>query len=197
MLPIPFTLSRQQRSARSINQDVIPFLNNLIFQYTNPLSFENEPHSIHTIPSLREHFDAYFYYFRYKTFDITPSQQPFQVIFNPVQGVNSGTYPRTFRPQNLTLSIQDVFTTYINKLIEHNENSDRPQYRPSLLESLKGKAIYFDVPDIDTKIIRHNNPHYWLQQDLLQVTNFQYRFFQIFILDDDTIPQIKSSLTFS
>ena len=105
-------------------------------------------------------------------------KQPFQVILNPVQGVNSGTFQRTIHPQNLTLSIQDVFTTYIDKLIEHNENLDRPQYRPSLLESLKEKAIYFDVRDIDTKIIRHNNPHYWLQQDLLQVTNFQYSFFQ-------------------
>ena len=55
----------------------------------------------------------------------------------------------------------------------------------------KEKAIYFDVPDIDTKIIRHNIPHYWLQQDLSQVTNFQYRFVQNIILDDDTIPQIK------
>ena len=34
-------------------------------------------------------------------------------------------------------------------------------------------------------------PQYWLQQDLLQVTNFQYRFFQNIILDDDIIPQIK------
>ena len=162
MLPIPFTLSPQQRSARSITQDVIPFLNNLIFQYTNPLSIDTEGHSIHTIPLLREHLDGYLYYIRYKTFDTTPSQQPFQVIFNPVEGVNSGTFYRTIHPRNLTLSIQDVFTTYIDKLIEHNESLDTQQYRPSLLESLKEKAIYFDVPDIDTKIIRHNNPHYWL-----------------------------------
>ena len=139
MLPNPFTLSPQQRSARSITQDVILFLNNLIFQYTNPLSFETEPQSIHTIPLLREHLDAYLYYFRYKTFDITPSQQPFQVIFNPVQGVNSGTFYGTIHPQNLTLSIQDVFTTFIDKLIEHIENLDTPQYRPSLLECLKKK----------------------------------------------------------
>ena len=44
---------------------------------------------------------------------------------------------------------------------------------------------------LDTKVIRHNNPHYWLQQDLLQVTNFQHRFFRNISLDDDTIPQIK------
>ena len=94
-------------------------------------------------------------------------------------------------PRNLTLSIQDIFTSYLNKLIEHNENLDTSLHRPSLLESLQEKADYFDVPDLDTKVIRHNNPHYWLQQDFLQVTNFQYRFFQNISLDDDTIPQIK------
>ena len=191
MLPNPFILSSQQRSIRSTTHNVIPFLNNLIFQYTNPLSFETEVHSIHTIPLLREHLDAYLYYFRYKTSDITPSQQPFQVIFNPVQGINNRTFDRTIHPRNLTLSIQDVFTSSIDKLIEHNENSETPLYRPSHLESLKEKADYFDVPDLDKKVIRHNNPHYWLQQDHLQVTNFQYRFFQNILLDDDTTPQIK------
>ena len=191
MLPNPFILSLQQRSIRSTTHDVTPFLHNLIYQYTNPLSFETEAHSVHTIPLLREHLDAYLYYFRYKTLEITPSQQHFQIIFNPVQGINNGTFYRTIHPRNLTLSIQDIFLSYINKLIEHNENLDTPLYRPSLLDSLKEKADYFDVPDLDTKVIRHNNPHYWLQQDLLQVTNFQYRFFRNISLDDDTIPQIK------
>ena len=98
---------------------------------------------------------------------------------------------RTIHPRNLTLSIQDIFTSYINKLIEHNENLDAPLYGPFLLDSLNEKADCFDVPDLDTKVIRHNNPHYWLQQDLLQVTNYQYRFVQNISLDDDTIPQIK------
>ena len=191
MLPNPFILSLQQRSIRSTTHDVTPFLHNLIYQYTNPLSFETEAHSIHTIPLLREHLDAYIYYFRYKTLEITPSQEHFQVIFNPIQGINSGTFYRTIHPRNLTLSIQDIFTSYINKLIEHNENLDTPLYRPSLLDSRKEKADYLYVTDLDTKVIRHNNPHYWLQQDLLQVTNFQYRFFQNISLDDDTIPQIK------
>ena len=80
MLLSPFLLSPQHRSARSVTQDVIPFLNNLIFQYTNALPFEIETHSIHTIPLLREHLDSYLYYFRYKTLEITPSQQPFQIF---------------------------------------------------------------------------------------------------------------------
>ena len=191
MLPNLFILSLQQMSIRSTTHDVPPFLHNLIYQYTNPFSFETEAHSIHTIPLLRERLDAYLYYFGYRTLEITPSQQPVQVIFNPIQVINSGTFHRTIHPRNLTLSIQDIFTSYINKLIEHNENLDTPLYRPSLLDSLKEKADYFDVPDLDTKVIRHNNPLYWLQQDLLQVTNFQYRFFRNISLDDNTIPQIK------
>ena len=191
MLPSPFTFSSQQRSFRSTTHDITPFLHNLIYQYTNPLPFETEAHSIHTIPLLREHLDAYLYYFRYKTLEITQSQQPFQVIFNPIPGINNGTFYRTIHPRNLTLPIQNIFTSYINQLIEHNENLDTPIYRPSLLEELKEKVDLFEVPDLDTKIIRHNNPHYWLQQDILQATTFQYKFFKNITLDDDTIPQIK------
>ena len=53
MLPTPFQCSTAPtRNVRSITQDISPFLQNLIFQYTNPLPFETEPHSIHTIPLL-------------------------------------------------------------------------------------------------------------------------------------------------
>ena len=64
MLPSPFLLSSEQRKKRSFTEDVIPILHNLIFQYTNQLSFETEPHSIHTIPLIREHYDSNLYYFR-------------------------------------------------------------------------------------------------------------------------------------
>ena len=87
--------------------------------------------------------------------------------------------------------MQDVFMTYMDKLIEHNENLDTPLYLPSHLESLKQKHEYFVVLDRETKIQRHNIPHYWLQQDIAQIKLCQYRFFQKIILDDDTVPQIK------
>ena len=48
MLPPPISVSTEQRQKRSLTQDVIPFLNNIIFQRTNPLSFETEHHNIHT-----------------------------------------------------------------------------------------------------------------------------------------------------
>ena len=122
MLPTPFTFTTEKRQNRALIQDVTPFLNNIIFQYTNPLPFETEPHILHTIPLVREHCDSYLYYIRYKTLEITPSQTPFQVIFNPVKRINSGTFYRTIHPKKITLSIQDVFHTYMQKLIDFNEN---------------------------------------------------------------------------
>ena len=49
MLSAPFSLSTDERRKRSLTRGVIPFLNKIRFQYTNPLSFETEPHNIHTI----------------------------------------------------------------------------------------------------------------------------------------------------
>ena len=107
MLPPPFLLSTEQRQKRSLTQDVIPFLNNIIFQYTNPLSFETEPQNIHTNPLVREHCDSYLYYFQYKTLEPLRSQNPFQIIFNPVPGISTGTYYKKFHPQNIALSLHE------------------------------------------------------------------------------------------
>ena len=79
----------------------------------------------------------------------------------------------------------------MQKLIEFNENQNTPLYCPSHLEDLKHKSEHFEVPDLQTRIQRHDNPHYWLQHDILQVKNFQYRFFNNVILTNDTIPQVK------
>ena len=61
MLPTPISISTDQRQKRSLTQDVIPFLYNIIFQYTNPLSNETNPHNVHTIPLAREHCYSYLY----------------------------------------------------------------------------------------------------------------------------------------
>ena len=100
MLPTPFLLATDQRQKHSLTQDVKSFLNNLLFQYTNLLPFETEPHIIHTIPLAREHCDSYLYYNRYKTIEIIPSQPPFQIIFNPVHSINTGMNQRTIRSRN-------------------------------------------------------------------------------------------------
>ena len=70
MLRTPFRCSTAPiRNVRAITHDINPLLHNLIFQYTNPLPFETEPHFLHTIPLLREHLDSYLYYIRYRTYE--------------------------------------------------------------------------------------------------------------------------------
>ena len=65
MIPTPFTLTTEKRQNWSLIQDVTPFLNDIIFEYTNPLPFETERHTVHTIPLAREHCDSNLYYIRY------------------------------------------------------------------------------------------------------------------------------------
>ena len=90
-----------------------------------------------------------------------------------------------------------MFSSLIwKKLIEFNENQDTPLYPPSHLEDLKHKSEYFEVPDLEARIQRYENPHYWLQQDILQVKNFQYRFLVILPLLTTLILKLKSSLNF-
>ena len=117
MLPPPFVLSTEKRQNRSLTQYVIPFLNNIIFQYTNQLPFETEPQTIQTIPLAREHCDSYLFYIPHKTLEVTPSRNHFQILFNQVKRISTGTYYRTIHPQNITLSIQDVFITYMQILL--------------------------------------------------------------------------------
>ena len=147
--------------------------------------------SIHTIPLLRERLDSYHDYIRYRTYEITPSQTQFQVIFNSVENVNTGIYYRTIYPQNKQPTIQDVFNKYMNELLDFNENLDTPLYRSCLIGNLQQKHHYFEFPDFDSKITRQIFPHYLLQQDKLQVTPLQYNFSQNLTLNDDTIPQIQ------
>ena len=75
MFPTPFQLTKPQPgSIRSLTQDIKPFLNNIHFQYKNPLPFETETFSIPTNPLVRKHSDSYLYYIRYRTLDISTTQ---------------------------------------------------------------------------------------------------------------------------
>ena len=71
------------------------------------------------------------------------------------------------------------------------ENLETPVYLPSHLESPKEKREYFEVLDLETTLPGHINPHYWLQQDIAQIKQFQNRFFQHNILNENTVPQIN------
>ena len=47
------------KNANVVKLELTPFLQNIISHYTQPLPFENEPHTIETIPLIREHLDTY------------------------------------------------------------------------------------------------------------------------------------------
>ena len=79
----------------------------------------------------------------------------------------------------------------MQKLIKFNENQDTPPCLPSHLDDLRHKAEYFEVPDLETQIPRQGNPHYWLQQDILQIKNVLLRFFHNITPNEDTTPQVK------
>ena len=118
-----------------------------------------------------------------------------------IQNINIQDFTLEFKYQSKTHPNYTKFTTllskdypyfsYMQKLIELNENQNTPLYCPSHLQELKHRSENFEVPDLDTKVQRQDNPHYWLQRDILQIKNFQYRFFNNIILTDDTIPQVK------
>ena len=84
----------------------------------------------------------------------------------------------------------------MQKLIEFNENQDTPLYLPSHLEDLKHKSEYFEVPDLETKIERHDNPQYWLQPDILQDKTFNTDSFTILPSMKTLFINSKSSLNF-
>ena len=52
----------------------------------------------------------------------------------------------------------------MDTFIEHNEDLEIPVYLPSHLEIPKEKHENFEVPDLETTITQHNNPHYWLNK---------------------------------
>ena len=171
MLPTPFILSSEQRQKRSLTQDVIPYLNTIIFQYTNPLSFETEAHMIHTIPLIREHCDSYLYHFRYKTLEKNTMIYSFSTYFNKIQGINTKITYRTIHPQNKTLSVQDVCATYMNKLIEDNERLDPPLYLSSHLKvsnknttTMKYQILKQIYNDMATPTIGYNKIYYKLNE---------------------------------
>ena len=110
-------------------------------------------------------------------------------MFSPVEDIYTGIKYGTIFLQNRTLSIQVLLINYMNKVIELKEKVDTSKYRPSLSGSLQQKHHYSEVQNIESKITRHNTPHYWLQQDIIKMSNFQY--FQNITPNKDTIPQIE------
>ena len=102
------------KNAKVVKLELNPFLQNIISHYTQPLPIENEPHTIETIPLIREHLDTYLFYIRYKVLTITTEYPAFQISFPQQRPNSSHIYRRTINPINLKVPIKQVFHAFLN-----------------------------------------------------------------------------------
>ena len=112
--PLPFQIP-YIKNAKLVKLEIIPFLQNILYNYTQPLPFENEPYTLETIPLFREHLDSYLFYIRHRTTTASTEYSSFQIIF-PQQDTSNRTYRRTINPINLQIPIQEVFHAFLNKV---------------------------------------------------------------------------------
>ena len=59
--PSPFEIP-YIKNANLVKLEMKPLLYNIVYNYTRPLSIENEPHTLETSPLIREHLDSYLFY---------------------------------------------------------------------------------------------------------------------------------------
>ena len=71
----------QIKNARVVKTEIKPFLRNIVYNFTTPLSFENEPHTLETIYLIREHLDTYLCYIRHRSTTASTEYQSFQITF--------------------------------------------------------------------------------------------------------------------
>ena len=179
------------KTAKVIQREITPFLQNILYNYTQPLPFENEPFTIEVIPLIREHLDTYLFYIRYRNTNITTEYPTFQISF-PQQGSSSyQIYRRTINPINLLTPIKEVFQTFLNRVKEHNVANENPKYSPNAIEEIDQYVANFEVEFIERLVDPRNNPHHWLQADTVRIQNFLYHYFKDLTLNNQTIPQIQ------
>ena len=179
------------KNAKVVKREITPFLQNIIYNYTQPLSFEKEPFTIETIPLIREHLDTYLFYIRYRNTTITTEYPTFQISFLQQGSSSHQIYRRTINPINLLTPIKKVFQTFLNHVKEHNLANETPKFSPNALEELDQHEGNFEVEVIERLVDPQNNPHHWLQADTLRIQNFLYHYFKDLTLNNETIPQIQ------
>ena len=123
-------------NAKVVKLELNPFLQNIISDFSQPLPFENEPHTIETIPLIREHLDTYLFYIRYKVLTITTENPAFQISFPQQRPNSSHIYRRTINPINLQVPIKQVFHAFLNNVKDHNIALETPKFSPIALDDI-------------------------------------------------------------
>ena len=92
---------------------------------------------------------------------------------------------------NLQVPIKQVFHAFLNNVKDHKIAQEIPKFSPNALDDLQRYIDNFDVEIIERLVNPEDNPHHWLQADILRIQNFIYHYFKDLTLNDQTIPQIK------
>ena len=74
---------------------------------------------------------------------------------------------------------------------DHNLALETPKFSPNALDELERYINKFEVEIIERLVNPEDNPHHWLQTDILRIQYFLYHYFKYLTLNDQTIPQIK------
>ena len=80
---------------------------------------------------------------------------------------------------------------FFKNVKDHNIALETPKFSPNALNELEQNVKNFEVESIETLVNPEDNPHHWLQTDILRIQNFLYHYFKDSTLNDQTIPQIK------
>ena len=179
------------KNARVVKPEIKPFLNSFVYNHTKPLSFENEPYSLETIPLLREHLDTYVLYIRHRSTSVSTEYPSFQITFPQQEISSTRTYREKINPINLQVHIKDVFYAFLNQVKEFNLALQIPKYSPNALQELERYIHNFEVEDIERIVITQDNPHHWLQTDIIRIQSFLYHYFKDIKLNEQSMPQIK------
>ena len=118
--------------------------------------------------------DTYLFYIRNRSTTASTKHPFFQVTFPELEVTSSKTYRRTINSINLQTPIQVVFYAFLNRVKEHNIAFETPKNSPNALEELENSIQYFEVENIETLFSTRDNPHHWLQTDIIQIQNFLY-----------------------
>ena len=92
--PSPFEIPHI-KYAKVIKTEIKPFLHNIVYNYTKPLSFENEPYSLETFPLIRDLLDTYIFYIRHRSTTAFTEYPSFQITFPQQENASIQTYRRT------------------------------------------------------------------------------------------------------
>ena len=141
------------KNARVVKTEKKTFLNNIVYSYTKPLSFENEPYILLTFTLIREHLGTYLFYIRHRSTTISTEYPAFQITFTQQETSSTQTYRRTINPNNLQVHIKNVFYAFLHQVIEFNLSLENPKYSPNALQEIEKYIHNFEVEDIERIVL--------------------------------------------